>query len=126
MAQPSGGLHSLATIIKRYASFYNGDWVRIEQPGSLEAATSRLEDLAVAGTPPATSQQASDSKQPVSKAAAAPSTSSSTVPDEPKSVRAFDEQVVNASLQRYLELSKAIGGPVETQVIPLELSRPLG
>ncbi|KAI0637392.1 adenylate cyclase associated N terminal-domain-containing protein [Trametes polyzona] len=105
----TGGLHSLATIIKR-----------------LEATTSRLEDLASLATsylPPAaqgtvgTSPNLNAEPTPVpppappppppAAAAAAPS-----LPDEtPESVTAYDERVIEGKLKPFVELTKSFAAP---------------
>ncbi|TCD65631.1 hypothetical protein EIP91_002436 [Steccherinum ochraceum] len=95
----SGGLHSLATIIKR-----------------LEAATSRLEDLASLGP-------TANASQPTGAPAIAAQTSSEPTPvppphsgghaaappkpvEVPPSVIAFDQKVIDGKLKPFVELTK--------------------
>ncbi|THH33014.1 hypothetical protein EUX98_g1211 [Antrodiella citrinella] len=94
----SGGLHSLATIIKR-----------------LEAATSRLEDLAAlgptnapqpTGAPAAIASQASSEPTPVPPPHASVQASSPPV-EIPKSVLAYDERVIDGKVKPFVELTKS-------------------
>lgn len=93
------GLHSLATIIKR-----------------LEAATSRLEDLAALGAPlppaaPAAAPSlASSEPTPVPPPPPPPPAAAalSAVPAEvPKAVLAYDEVVIDGKLKPFVELTKS-------------------
>ncbi|EPT06234.1 hypothetical protein FOMPIDRAFT_1110430 [Fomitopsis schrenkii] len=95
----SGGLHSLATIIKR-----------------LEAATSRLEDLAnlpppglVTGVQNATSSSlnsASTEPTPVPPPHAPTAHGASTI-QTPRSVEAYDETVIVGKVKPFVELTKS-------------------
>ncbi|KAI0713442.1 adenylate cyclase associated N terminal-domain-containing protein [Earliella scabrosa] len=98
----SGGLHSLATIIKR-----------------LEATTSRLEDLASLATsylPPSAQAAASTVVSPASANAEptpvpppAPPPPPATAPpaEVPRSVVAFDEQILEGKVKPLVELTKS-------------------
>ncbi|KAI0373302.1 cyclase-associated protein [Pilatotrama ljubarskyi] len=108
----SGGLHSLATIIKR-----------------LEATTSRLEDLASLATsylpPPAqgaaaASVSASANAEPTPvppppPPPPAPAPTASAIPagteNLPRSVVAFDEQIIDGKLKPFVELTKNFASP---------------
>ncbi|EIN07817.1 hypothetical protein PUNSTDRAFT_103929 [Punctularia strigosozonata HHB-11173 SS5] len=105
----SGGLHSLATIIKR-----------------LEAATSRLEDLAVAqasSTVARSSDEFRDEPNPNAPPAPVPPPHSSQpqaavapAPDPP-AVAAYDEQVLDAHVQPFARLTREYfpGSPLAEQ-----------
>ncbi|TFK88794.1 cyclase-associated protein [Polyporus arcularius HHB13444] len=95
----SGGLHSLATIIKR-----------------LEATTSRLEDLASLATsylPPSAQGAVSAITSPASANAEPtpvppPGAAAQAAPAEtPRSVVAFDERVIDGKLKPFVELTKS-------------------
>ncbi|EAU88236.1 adenylyl cyclase-associated protein [Coprinopsis cinerea okayama7 len=104
--QQAGGLHSLATIIKR-----------------LEAATSRIEDIVasqgslVPGAAPA--QAATPTSGSTATGAAAPPpppppppppvAQEPAVRETPKSVTAFDEQVLEGKVKPFVKLSKELG-----------------
>ncbi|KZS98991.1 hypothetical protein SISNIDRAFT_403150 [Sistotremastrum niveocremeum HHB9708] len=91
----SSGLHSLATIIKR-----------------LEAATSRLEDLAQHGSGQVQQPTTTTEAPPV------PSSDASKGPvavEDPRSVKLYDENVVNGKLVPWVQLSHTLGGPVDEQ-----------
>ncbi|KAF7304653.1 C-CAP/cofactor C-like domain-containing protein [Mycena kentingensis (nom. inval.)] len=98
MAATNSGLHSLATIIKR-----------------LEAATSRIEDLAMAGG----LQGAASSTNPDSRSATAaappppppppPPPAAPAVPETPARVVAFDETVMDSKLKPFVELTASLG-----------------
>ncbi|TFK42985.1 cyclase-associated protein [Crucibulum laeve] len=103
----ASGLHSLATIIKR-----------------LEAATSRIEDIASASgaqivTPESllrergisTSASAPPPPPPPPPPSAPPAPAASAVVETPKSVVAFDEAVVQGKLKPFVELTKSFAGP---------------
>ncbi|KAL5490425.1 SRV2 [Sanghuangporus weigelae] len=99
-----GGLHSLATIIKR-----------------LEAATSRLEDLAVAqasGTAPKFAEGSVDKGISDASGAAAPPPPPPPPPlpaamtGIPRSVEAFDENIINGRLKAFVELTKSFASPL--------------
>ncbi|KAF7363306.1 C-CAP/cofactor C-like domain-containing protein [Mycena sanguinolenta] len=79
----SGGLHSLATIIKR-----------------LEAATSRIEDLALA-------QSQGNNAPPAAPPA----------PELPQSVIAFDENVIDNKLKPFLELTRSFAGQSVVEIV---------
>ncbi|RDB24285.1 Adenylyl cyclase-associated protein [Hypsizygus marmoreus] len=112
----SGGLHSLATIIKR-----------------LEAATSRLEDIASvqAGAPGTERKEVTDGSStsypsgsaplpppppppPPSVAPAAP-----PVFEDPKSVTAFDEAVIDGKLKPFVELTKSFASASVIDIVGL-------
>ncbi|KIJ37703.1 hypothetical protein M422DRAFT_259804, partial [Sphaerobolus stellatus SS14] len=80
---PQAGLNSLATIIKR-----------------LEAATSRLEDLAAHSAAPSSQQQHSVS----SPAADAPPPAPST----PVTVKAFEDNVMKGTLEPFVQFNKSL------------------
>ncbi|OBZ75884.1 Adenylyl cyclase-associated protein [Grifola frondosa] len=96
----SGGLHSLATIIKR-----------------LEATTSRLEDLAsmatayLPGQPQSTAvpspASAYSEPTPVPPPAAPAAPPVSVIAEDPKSVVAFDETIIEGKLKPFIELTKS-------------------
>ncbi|KAL1947333.1 hypothetical protein VTO73DRAFT_14294 [Trametes versicolor] len=101
----SGGLHSLATIIKR-----------------LEATTSRLEDLASLATSylPPTAQSAAGTSSnssanaeptpvpPPAPHAPAPAAPAPIIPTEtPESVVAYDEQILEGKVKPWVELTKS-------------------
>ncbi|KAG6841681.1 hypothetical protein C0991_008319 [Blastosporella zonata] len=119
----SGGLHSLATIIKR-----------------LEAATSRLEEIAEvnsnnaprplgstdsssgytsvvpipASPAPAIALPPPPPPPPPPAAPAAPG-----IPEEPKSVTAFDEIVIDAKVKPFVELTKSFASQPVIDVVNL-------
>jgi adenylyl cyclase-associated protein len=72
-----------------------------EQYFRLEAATSRLEDVALynAASQPQRSVPAESEQSD----------------DLPRSVRAFDEALINARVKPWVELSQQLGGPVDEQ-----------
>ncbi|EJD05958.1 uncharacterized protein FOMMEDRAFT_119381 [Fomitiporia mediterranea MF3/22] len=100
-----GGLHSLATIIKR-----------------LEAATSRLEDLTIAqasGTLPKSTEASGDKGPSDGHASLAPPPppppplqTLTTMTEIPRSVEAFDENIVNGKLKAFVELTKSFASPL--------------
>ncbi|KAF9050661.1 hypothetical protein BDZ89DRAFT_977529, partial [Hymenopellis radicata] len=98
----STGLHSLATIIKR-----------------LEAATSRIEDLAAGGVFPAagapTGAGAPETAAPLSQSAA-PSPGAA---ETPRSVVAFDEAVIDGKLKPFIELTKSFAGANVIEIVGL-------
>jgi adenylyl cyclase-associated protein len=91
----------------------------------LEAATSRLEDIALAQSSTTNVKQALDapSAHPAPAPAAprapappaAPSSPAAPVGDS-RSVQAFEEQIISGKLQPFLKLANDIGGPVKEQV----------
>ncbi len=83
----------------------------------LEAATSRLEDIAVAsgGTAPLKKELAASSSTTTETPAPAP-VAAPTAQDVPKSVTAYDAVILQAKLQPFVQLSNALGGPVQAQV----------
>ncbi|KAI0648265.1 adenylate cyclase associated N terminal-domain-containing protein [Trametes meyenii] len=111
----SGGLHSLATIIKR-----------------LEATTSRLEDLASLATsylPPAAqvaanaSSNASANSEPTPVPPPPPPPLAAIPPpvvseEIPESVTAFDERILEGKVKPFVELTKSFASPsvIEQQV----------
>ncbi|KAI8999016.1 cyclase-associated protein [Trametes punicea] len=113
----SGGLHSLATIIKR-----------------LEATTSRLEDLASLATsylPPAAqtaaaaiSPGASVNAEPTPVPPPAPPAPAPIAPpaapaELPRSVVAFDEQIIEGKLKPFVELTKSFAIPSVVEQVGL-------
>ncbi|KZT11643.1 cyclase-associated protein [Laetiporus sulphureus 93-53] len=98
----SGGLHSLATIIKR-----------------LEAATSRLEDLANLPQPgflPAPNGAASANLPALSEPTPVPPPPPPPAPalvtiETPRSVEAFDETIMEAKVKPFVELTKSFAVP---------------
>jgi adenylyl cyclase-associated protein len=69
----------------------------------LEAATSRLEDIAL--------HNAAVENQPQQSALA-----ESERPDElPRSIRAYDEAFINARVKPWVDLSHQLGGPIDEQ-----------
>ncbi|KAL0580251.1 suppressor of rasval19 [Marasmius crinis-equi] len=108
----SQGLHSLTTIIKR-----------------LEAATSRLEDLAASTSHIPTSD---GSKAAPNTSSYVPSVSSPPPPPPPpppaaapamqavpKSVTAYDEVVIDGKLKPFLELTRSFAGPSVVEIVGL-------
>ncbi|KAJ4469500.1 adenylate cyclase associated N terminal-domain-containing protein [Lentinula edodes] len=109
----SQGLHSLTTIIKR-----------------LEAATSRIEDLAASGWPtskPETSEAthnsssyaAAASSPPVQASSPAAPPSVSTMRETPKSVVVFDEVVIDGKVKPFVELTKSFAGASVVEIVGL-------
>ncbi|KAI4525200.1 hypothetical protein K525DRAFT_290851 [Schizophyllum commune Loenen D] len=104
----SGGLNSLATIIKR-----------------LEAATSRLEDIAAAQGAPVAPLSAADldgSAPPTAgptptaaKGIAAPAAPA----EDPKSVTAYDELILQGKIKPFVELSKSFAAPAVVEAVTL-------
>ncbi|KAJ7905338.1 adenylate cyclase associated C terminal-domain-containing protein [Mycena olivaceomarginata] len=105
----SGGLHSLATIIKR-----------------LEAATSRIEDLAMAQGQNAPK----DDSRPTTYAAPAPAPPPPPPPpppaapaapaaEVPRSVIAFDELIIDAKLKPFLELTRSFAGQSVVEIVAI-------
>ncbi|KAJ6455732.1 cyclase-associated protein [Mycena sanguinolenta] len=104
----SGGLHSLATIIKR-----------------LEAATSRIEDLALAQSP-ANNAVANDASRSTAYAASPPppppppppvAPAAPAAPELPPSVIAFDELVIAKKLKPFLELTRSFAGQSVVEIV---------
>lgn len=96
---PSQGVGSLFTLIKR-----------------LEAATSRLEDIAIAQTTVGgTALTAESSTGPGMNSFPEATT------EAPPSIKAYDE-LLSGPLQKYLSLSKEIGGPAQEQASHVEAS----
>ncbi|KAG8733396.1 hypothetical protein FRC11_006587 [Ceratobasidium sp. 423] len=104
MTTNAQGLNSLATIIKR-----------------LEAATSRLEDIAIAQGSAVNVKQALDAPfahpPPAPRAPEPPSASASSTAlvEDSQSVKAFNEAVIAGKLEPFLRISGEIGGPVKEQ-----------
>ncbi|KAJ7109225.1 cyclase-associated protein [Mycena epipterygia] len=105
------GLHSLATIIKR-----------------LEAATSRIEDLAIAqsqGAPQATAPK--DDSRSTSHAAPPPppppppppAPAAPAAPEVPQSVIAFDELVIEGKLKPFLQLTRSFAGQSVIEIVAI-------
>ncbi|PAV24323.1 adenylyl cyclase-associated [Pyrrhoderma noxium] len=97
-----GGLHSLATIIKR-----------------LEAATSRLEDIAIAqgSAVPTLRSDSISSSSSISNVAPPPPPPPPPAPvpvtaETPRSVQAFDENIIDGKLKSFIDLSKSLGSPL--------------
>lgn len=102
----SGGLHSLATIIKR-----------------LEAATSRLEDLANVPTAalisnlqlalgsslPSASSEPTPVPPPPPPAIVVPATPA--VVETPRSLQAYDEVIIQGKLKPFIDFTKSFAGP---------------
>ncbi|KAH9465846.1 hypothetical protein MJO28_007600 [Puccinia striiformis f. sp. tritici] len=94
---PTQGVGSLFTLIKR-----------------LEAATSRLEDIAIAQT------TAGGSAMTAENSAAGGQASFQEAPTEtPPSLKAYDE-LIAGPLQKYLSLSKEVGGTAQEQAQNVE------
>ncbi|CAE6417508.1 unnamed protein product [Rhizoctonia solani] len=103
MSTNAQGLNSLATIIKR-----------------LEAATSRLEDIALAQNSATNVKQALDAPSghppPAPRAPPPPSAHAPVAPAEvSQSVKVFDELVIAGKLEPFLRVAGEIGGPVKEQ-----------
>ncbi|KAJ7694213.1 adenylate cyclase associated N terminal-domain-containing protein [Mycena rosella] len=105
----SGGLHSLATIIKR-----------------LEAATSRIEDLAIAqslGAPqPAAPHDDSRSTSYAAPPPPPPPPPPPAVPaalEVPPSVIAFDELVIDGKLKPFLQLTRSFAGQSLVEIVAI-------
>ncbi|CAE6404544.1 unnamed protein product [Rhizoctonia solani] len=104
MATNAQGLNSLATIIKR-----------------LEAATSRLEDIALAQNSAGGVRQALDAPSSHAPSAARGSAHPSAhVPPAPpvedsQSVKAYDQMIIAGKLEPFLKIAGDIGGPVNEQ-----------
>jgi len=103
----SGGLYSLATIIKR-----------------LEAATSRIEDIAASqGLSPAPKSDGDIRTKPSATSYAAtpppPPPPAPAPAEDPKSVVAFDEAVVKGKLKPFLELTRSFAGPSVVEIVSI-------
>lgn len=87
------------------------------RPHRLEAATSRLEDLAQHNggqvAQPATTNEALPT--PPSDVPKGPAVEG--VAEDPRTVKLFDEQVVKGKLEPWVQLSHTLGGPVDEQVV---------
>lgn len=103
---PSSGVGSLSTLLKR-----------------LEAATSRLEDIALAQQPPSTTAPHHHAAHSTT-AASAPSAPAVLEVAVPPSVKAFEE-LIDGALAKYLALSKELRGLVAAQVRVLVIDPPL-
>ncbi|KAH8117508.1 adenylate cyclase associated N terminal-domain-containing protein [Phellopilus nigrolimitatus] len=99
-----GGLHSLATIIKR-----------------LEAATSRLEDLTVtqaSNTAPKRDDGSADKgstnsfSAPPAPPPPPPPPPAPTMAKIPRSVEVFDENIIDGKLKAFVNLTKSFASPV--------------
>lgn len=100
-----GGLHSLATIIKR-----------------LEAATSRLEDIAVAQgsaipTLRADNLSSSSSISNVAPPPPPPPPTHAIVAETPRSVQAFDENIIDGKLKAFVDLTKSFASPLVVEQV---------
>ncbi|KAG1111969.1 hypothetical protein G6F42_014875 [Rhizopus arrhizus] len=93
--------HSLANLIKR-----------------LEVATTRLEDLAMSSSS-ASAVAANSPSSPKAVGAAPSSTASSQTP----ALVEKHDAAVNASLEKYFNLSQELGGPIAEQVRMIFVSR---
>ena len=89
----------------------------------LEAATSRLEDIALAQSSATSVKQSLDapSTHPPPSTTRAPAASNAPPPatapiEDSRSVQAFDETIVTGKLEPFLKLANEIGGPVKEQV----------
>ncbi|KAG6845183.1 hypothetical protein H0H87_012740 [Tephrocybe sp. NHM501043] len=118
----SGGLHSLATIIKR-----------------LEAATSRLEEIAEVNSANAPRLGSTDSSSgyasvvpiaaspapapppppPPPPAPPAPPVAAPGVPEDPKSVTAFNETVIDAKVKPFVDLTKSFASQPVIDIVNL-------
>ncbi|KAJ7738522.1 adenylate cyclase associated N terminal-domain-containing protein [Mycena maculata] len=103
----SGGLHSLATIIKR-----------------LEAATSRIEDLAIAQSlAPQTAAPKDNSSTsyaaPPPPPPPPPPPAAPAVSEVPQSVIAFDEIVIDGKLKPFLELTRSFAGTSVVEIVAI-------
>ncbi|GLB35392.1 putative cyclase-associated protein [Lyophyllum shimeji] len=112
----SSGLYSLATIIKR-----------------LEAATARIEDVANFHERNAERKESADGSvsYPSTPAAAAPTAPPPPPPpppppvppapvaEDPKSVTAFDEAVIEGKVKPFVELTKSFASPVVIEIVGL-------
>lgn len=102
------GLHSLATIIKRSAVY--SPRVKLNKY-RLEAATSRLEDLAQASGVPVV-----NAKDTAGSDVASPSSYTAPRPpppavEDPQMIISFDQNVIDGKLKPFLELTKSFAGP---------------
>jgi adenylyl cyclase-associated protein len=123
----SGGLHSLATIIKRYIMYvwFTVSCAHILQ--RLEAATSRLEDMASVGQyPQATTTDDDLGLKDVPSPVTAASASAPAPPPPPpaiatqenaKSVTAYDEHIINGSLSQFLDLTRGFAGEAVIEIV---------
>ncbi|KAJ7489861.1 cyclase-associated protein [Mycena galericulata] len=101
----SGGLHSLATIIKR-----------------LEAATSRIEDLAIAQSQAAAPKDDSRSLShatPPAPPPPPPPPAAPSAPQVPQSVIAFDEMVIDGKLKPFLQLTRSFAGNSVVEIVAI-------
>ncbi|KAJ7172633.1 adenylate cyclase associated N terminal-domain-containing protein [Mycena filopes] len=104
----SSGLNSLATIIKR-----------------LEAATSRIEDLAIAQSlapqPQPAAQKAESRSTPHAAAPPPPPPPPppAAAPEVPRSVIAFDELVIEGKLKPFLELTRSFAGNSVVEIVAI-------
>ncbi|KAJ6546527.1 adenylate cyclase associated N terminal-domain-containing protein [Mycena vulgaris] len=105
----SGGLHSLATIIKR-----------------LEAATSRIEDLAIAQSlaGPQSAAPKDDSRStsyaaPPAPPPPPPPPAAPAALEVPPSVVAFDELVIDGKLKPFLQLTRSFAGQSVVEIVAI-------
>lgn len=86
------------------------------QSDRLEAATSRLEDLAIAGNAPPKGDDAS--RAPAVSSSSAPSAPPPPPPppamstEVPRNVEAFDEIVIDGKLKPFTDLTKSFASPL--------------
>jgi hypothetical protein len=137
MAANSSNLHNLTTLIKRYVSQKGRGYNQRSQsitmasrysPGQplttlllrLEAATSRLEDIAtsVDSTHPETIAAISTAQATIAENAAAAALPVAAAPPPeplPRSIEDFDN-VINEDVKEFVAASEAVGGLVQQQV----------
>lgn len=84
----------------------------------LEAATSRLEDMASFVEPPATNGSSSETPANVDAVVPVPAHAAQQEEPLPDSITAFDE-FLSTTVKKYVELSDEIGGIVAEQVVTL-------
>ncbi|KAF7322852.1 C-CAP/cofactor C-like domain-containing protein [Mycena chlorophos] len=91
---------------------------------SLEAATSRIEDLAMAGGLSGSSSSRQDS--PATPAAAPPAPPPPppppvvpAAPETPKTVIAFDDEVLDTKLKPFVDLTKSLGSPSVIEIVSI-------
>lgn len=85
----------------------------------LEAATSRLEDIAIAQTSAGSSAAVADhvsgcNSPAVTATAASGSATPAHTLESPPSIKAYDE-LISGSLDKYLSIAKEVGGPAQEQ-----------
>jgi len=95
----SNSMHNLTTLIKR-----------------LEAATSRLEDIASSTTELPQAASLTTSSPAASVPASAPTSKAAPVEDLPESVEEFDA-FISSSVQKYVDASNKLGGVIAEQAV---------